>query len=90
MSWIWIAGYVISSMVVISYILFKVATDHSHVANVQCKLVTPAFVSPAPHASSPSPDTNEGTYLQVFEASDCSTLQLLQVDKMEKGESKEF
>ena len=69
-------------MVVISYILSKVAIDHSHVANVQREPVTLAFVSPAPPAASPSPDSNEGTDLQVFDASDCSTLQLLRVDQM--------
>ena len=65
-------------------------TDHSHIASVQLKLVTSASVSPAPLASSPFLDTNGGTDLQVFDASDYSALQLVQVDRVRKGESKEF
>ena len=49
-------------------------TNHSHIPNVQRKLVTLASVSPAPPASSPSLDVNGGTNLQVFDASDSSTL----------------
>ena len=65
------------------------ATDHSHVANIQRKFVTLAFVSSAPPASSPSPNTSGGTNLQVFDGLDCSTLQLPRVDRMWKGVSKE-
>ena len=66
------------------------ATNHSHVASVQRELVTLASISPTPPASSPSPDANGGTNLHVFNASDCSTLRLLRVERMWKGESKEF
>ena len=66
------------------------ATDHSHVVSIQRELVIPASVSPAPPSSPPSPDANGGTNLQVFDASDCSTLCLLRVDWMRKRESKEF
>ena len=85
-------------MIIFSHILSKLevfflpetAIDHSHVASVQRELVTPASVSPAPPASSPSLGANEGIDLQVFEASNCLTLRLLRVDCMRKGESKEF
>ena len=66
------------------------ATDHSHVARIQRELVTPIFVSLAPLTSFPSSDANGGTDLQVFDASDCLTLRLLQVDRMWKRELKEF
>ena len=74
------------------------AVDYSHVASVQRELVTsasvslapPAYVSPAPLASSPSPEANGGTNPQVLDALDCLTLRLLQVDRKRKGESKEF
>ena len=66
------------------------AIGHSHVASIQRKLVTLAYVPHAPHASSSSPDASGGTNLQVFDASDCSTLWLLRVDRMWKGELKEF
>ena len=71
---------------------FGLTTDHSHAASVQRELVTPAFVSLAPPASSPSLDANGETDLHVFDASDCSTLQLLQLDRVQKGGggSKEF
>ena len=86
------------SMITISYILSKFTdcfvpgpvTGHSHVASIQRELVTPASVSPAPPTSSPSPDASGGTDLQVFDASYCSTLRLLRVDRMRKGELKEF
>ena len=82
-------------MIAISYInrsfsLPRPAIDHSHVANVQPKLVTPASVSPAPPASSPSSNVNGGIDLLVFGALDCSTLRLLRVESMRKGDSKEF
>ena len=69
--------------------LLGTATDHSHVTSVQRELVPSTFVSLAPPTSSPSPDANGGTDLRVFNASDCSTLRLLQVDWMPNGESKE-
>ena len=47
------------------------STSHFHVASVQRKLVTPTSILSAPPASSPSPDTNGGTDLQVFDASNC-------------------
>ena len=68
----------------------KLEIDHSHTTSVQCELATPASVSPAPPTSSPFPDANGGTNLQVFDSSDCSTLWLLRVDRMQKGASKEF
>ena len=64
---------------------FGLRTDYSHAASVQRELVTPAFVSLAPPASSPSLDANGETDLHVFDASDCSTLQLLQLDRVQKG-----
>ena len=86
------------STIVISYILSKfedfflprTATNHSHIASVQLELITHASVSPASPASSPSLDTNGRIDIQVFDASDCLTLRLLRVDRMRKGESKEF
>ena len=72
------------------FFLPGLAADHSHFTSVQLELVTPAFVSPAPLASSPSPNTNGGTDLQVLDASDYSTLRLLRGDRMRNGESKEF
>ena len=48
-------------------------------------LVTPASVSLAPPTSSPSPDANGGTDLQVFDSSDCSTLRLFWVLDAEGG-----
>ena len=72
------------------FFLPRTVVDHSHIASVQHKLVTFASVSPVPPTSSPSPDANGGTDLQVFDASDCSKLRLLRVDRMRKGESKEF
>ena len=72
------------------FFLPRTTTDDSHVASVQRELVTPASVSLAPLASFPSLDANGGIDLQVFDAPDCSTLQLLRVDQMRKGESKEF
>ena len=68
----------------------RLAIDHSHVASVQRELITAASISPAPPTSSPSLDANGENDLQVFDASDCSTLRLLRVDWMRKGESKEF
>ena len=65
-------------------------TGHSHVTSIQRELVTPTYVLPAPPTSSPSLDASGGTDLQVFDASDCSTLRLLRVDRMQKGELKEF
>ena len=86
------------STIAISYIFSKFeavflpepTADHSHFTSVQLELVTPAFVSPAPPASSPSPNANGGIDLQVLDASDCSTLRLFRGDRMRKGESKEF
>ena len=72
------------------FFLSGLATNHSHIANVQRELVTPASISPAPPVSSPSPDANGENELQVFDASDYSTLQVLRVDRMQNGESKEF
>ena len=72
------------------FFLPRTATNHFHVARVQRKLVTPASVSPAPPVSSPSPDASGGTNLQVFDASDCSTLRMLLVYHMKKGGLKEF
>ena len=72
------------------YFLLGIVTDHSHVSSVQRELVTHASVFPAPIASSLSPNVNGGTDLQVFDASDCSTLRLLRVDRMRKWESKDF
>ena len=57
-----------------AFFLLGTAADHSHVARVKCKLVTPTFVSLAPPTSFPSPDASGGTDLQVFDASDCSIL----------------
>ena len=66
------------------------ATDHSHAACVQRKLVTSASGEHASSISSPSLDANGGTGLQVFDASDCLTLRLLRVYRMWKEELKEF
>ena len=68
----------------------RIATDHSLVASVQRELVTPAYISPAPPISTPSPNANGGTDVQVLDASGCSTLRLSRVYRMWKGESKEF
>ena len=72
------------------FFLLGPVTNHSHVTSVQREHVTPASVLPATSASSPYPDANRGNDLQVFDASDCSTLRLLRVDRVQKGESKEF
>ena len=73
-----------------SFFLPGTTTNHPHVASVQHELIAPTYVLLAPPASSPSPDANGGIDLQVFDAPDCLTLQLLRVDQMQKGESKEF
>ena len=61
-------SYVISNFE--SFFVPGTATDRYHIERVQHELVTPTFVSP-------SPDANGGTDLQVFDASDYSTLRLL-------------
>ena len=72
------------------FFLPESATDHSHIVSVQRELVIPTSASPAPLASFPSPDANEGIGLQVFNAPDCSTSRLPLVDQVWKRELKAF
>ena len=93
-----IGCYLVHLFQIRGFFLPGTTADYSHVASVQHELVTsasvspapPASVLPAPPASSPSPKANGGTNPQVLDALDCSTLRLLQVDRIRKGESKEF
>ena len=73
-----------------AFFLPRPANDRFHAANVRCDLVIPSFSLLAPPASSPSPDANGGIDLQGFDALNCSTLRLLRVDQIQKGESKAF
>ena len=84
---VWYDSYLLQ---ICDFFSSRLATDHSHAGSVQREFVTLASVSPASPASSPSPNANGGIGLQVFDALNCLTLQLLRVDQMRKGESKEF
>ena len=70
--------------------LLGLATNHSHIVNAQCEPTTPVSTLPAPPTFSQSLDANGETDHQVFDASDCSALQLLRVDRLRKRESQEF
>ena len=73
-----------------TFFLPRLANDLSHTVDVQNDLSIPSSPLLAPPASSQSLDANGGIDLQVFDASDCSTLCLLVVTRTRKGESKAF
>ena len=75
---------------IVPFFLPGLANDHFHATDVQHGPAISSYALLAPPASSPSPDANGGIDLQVFDASEFSTLRLLRADRIQKGESKAF